>query len=55
MSDNKDKGRIKRRNMIAKRMLVEQRDQYRERRVKDATKKKPKKINVRDIERYLDV
>ena len=54
MEQNKEKGRIKRRNMIAKKMLVDQRVLYHERRVLDKTKKKLPKINVREIERNLE-
>ena len=46
--------KIRRRNMIARNMLVEQRALHGERRIKDATKKKPEKVNPRNIERYLD-
>lgn len=52
--EHKEKGRIKRRNMIAKKMLVDQRVLYHERRVLDKKKKKLPKINLREIERELD-
>lgn len=48
--DQKERGRVKRRNMIAKRMLVDQRKQYSERKIKDKTKQKPPKLNIRMLD-----